>query len=174
MKTKHSSIAAMAALFLSAMPAVANEPELYAHEEPWKPWILQVLGACKHLSDEALDQCAGAEADKFAPALVPLDRATVADAARRLAGEMERESQRHKVASLLAEEKSRRSAECKKRGLKFGDVRIGMRQATVKSCGWGLPASVNKTITAARTTEQWIYPFGYLYFTNGVLTAIQY
>jgi hypothetical protein len=46
--------------------------------------------------------------------------------------------------------------------------------------GWG--RAVNTTVTANGTTEQWVYRFSqsfsgaqdlYLYFQNGVLTAIQ-
>ena len=54
-------------------------------------------------------------------------------------------------------------------------ARIGMSADTVlKKTSWGQPSSVNRTTTAAGTREQWVYGGGnYLYFTNGVLTAIQ-
>jgi len=32
---------------------------------------------------------------------------------------------------------------------------------------------VNRTVTAGHVREQWVYPVGYLYFDNGILTAIQ-
>jgi hypothetical protein len=39
---------------------------------------------------------------------------------------------------------------------------------------WEGPDDVNTTVTAFGTTEQWVYSGNrYLYFTNGVLTAIQ-
>jgi hypothetical protein len=67
-------------------------------------------------------------------------------------------------------------------------VKIGMTAAQVDAsekeafhnpAGWG--RTVNTTVTANGTTEQWVYRFSqlsgahdvYLYFQNGVLTAIQ-
>ena len=54
-------------------------------------------------------------------------------------------------------------------------VRIGMSaDAVLAKSSWGKPASVNRTTTAYGTREQWVYKgHNYLYFTNGVLTAIQ-
>ena len=52
-------------------------------------------------------------------------------------------------------------------------VAIGMTKEQVLSSNWGRPQSVNKTITANGTREQWVYNGGYLYFDNGVLTTIQ-
>lgn len=54
-----------------------------------------------------------------------------------------------------------------------GQTGIGMT-----ACGaiaaWGRPESINKTTTARGTREQWVYGGrNYLYFTNGVLDAIQ-
>ncbi len=58
---------------------------------------------------------------------------------------------------------------------KLPDVRIGMSQQTVlNKTNWGRPDSINRTTTANGTREQWVYARGnYLYFTNGILTAIQ-
>lgn len=54
-------------------------------------------------------------------------------------------------------------------------VRIGMTMDDVVAHGWGKPIQVNRTTTAAHSTEQWVYPGyqSYLYFTDGVLTAVQ-
>jgi hypothetical protein len=53
-------------------------------------------------------------------------------------------------------------------------VRIGMTQADVLVSAWGKPRSVNRTITAAGTEEQWVYGGrNYLYFKDGILRAIQ-
>lgn len=43
---------------------------------------------------------------------------------------------------------------------------------------WGRPSEINKTTTGYGTNEQWVYEGpnyrnNYLYFTNGILTAIQ-
>jgi hypothetical protein len=53
-----------------------------------------------------------------------------------------------------------------------GSVKIGM---TNEACilSWGIPSKINETITAGNKTEQWVYPNNYLYFTDGILTAIQ-
>lgn len=53
-------------------------------------------------------------------------------------------------------------------------VKIGMTQ-DMCIASWGEPDSINKTITSNGASEQWVYEgIGeYLYFTNGILTAIQ-
>jgi hypothetical protein len=53
-----------------------------------------------------------------------------------------------------------------------GTVQIGMTKEMCK-LSWGNPKSVNETITAGKTSEQWVYEKNYLYFENSVLTAIQ-
>lgn len=76
---------------------------------------------------------------------------------------------------------SRDPARSTKAGTKVGQkakkqegVRIGMSSASVLASSWGRPQSVNRTTTASGTREQWVYGIGnYLYFENGVLTAIQ-
>jgi hypothetical protein len=64
----------------------------------------------------------------------------------------------------------RHMAQAKKPG-----VKVGMSPEQVRNgSSWGKPLSVNNTITAGRKSEQWVYGDGqYLYFVNGVLTAIQ-
>lgn len=64
-------------------------------------------------------------------------------------------------------------AVCRKAGIKSGTVRIGMTMRQVRDCGWGRPDDVNRTSTARYVHEQWVYPSSYLYFENGILTAIQ-
>jgi hypothetical protein len=51
-------------------------------------------------------------------------------------------------------------------------LKIGM---TAEMCklSWGRPKSINETITSGNKTEQWVYKDNYLYFDNGILTAIQ-
>lgn len=54
------------------------------------------------------------------------------------------------------------------------NLRIGMTAKQVRdSSNWGSPQKVNRTTTVGRVTEQWVYSDGFLYFTNGRLTAIQ-
>lgn len=54
-----------------------------------------------------------------------------------------------------------------------GDPEIGMTELEVYGSSWGYPKSRNKTTTAAGTREQWVYDFGYIYLTDGIVTAIQ-
>lgn len=51
-------------------------------------------------------------------------------------------------------------------------VRIGMSKEMCR-LSWGNPENINETITSGEKIEQWIYPENYLYFNNGILTAIQ-
>ena len=54
-----------------------------------------------------------------------------------------------------------------------GEVRIGMTADQAREA-WGPPQSMNTTVTKSGRSEQWVYGVGqYLYFENGVLTAIQ-
>jgi hypothetical protein len=72
------------------------------------------------------------------------------------------------AADRVAAEKANR-ARRKREG-----VRIGMSQQEVLMSSWGRPENINRTTTASRTHEQWVYPGNqYLYFDDGRLTAIQ-
>lgn len=56
---------------------------------------------------------------------------------------------------------------------------IGMPESDLACAGYGNPDEVNVTATAAGTSRQYVYRMSptsthYLYFTNGVLTALQY
>jgi len=70
--------------------------------------------------------------------------------------------------------KARAIADAKAQAAKPG-VKIGMTQKDVlENTSWGKPLSINRTTTAIGTREQWVYVGNnYLYFTNGILTAIQ-
>lgn len=53
-------------------------------------------------------------------------------------------------------------------------VGLGMTADQVEQSSWGRPAKINRTTTVRGVREQWVYPSGgYLYFDDGVLTAIQ-
>ena len=55
-----------------------------------------------------------------------------------------------------------------------GGVSIGMTKAQVLASCWGKPESINRTVTAYGVHEQWVYNLkSYVYFENGVVTAIQ-
>lgn len=53
-----------------------------------------------------------------------------------------------------------------------GKVKVGM---TKEMCelSWGKPKDINQTITEGKNSEQWVYSEHYLYFDNGILTAMQ-
>lgn len=51
---------------------------------------------------------------------------------------------------------------------------IGMTADEVLQTGWGKPEDINKTTFSWGTTEQWCYSgYRYVYFDNGIVTAIQ-
>lgn len=53
------------------------------------------------------------------------------------------------------------------------DPKIGMTKSEVLNSSWGNPKSKNITETTYGTHEQWVYSIGYIYFDDGVVTAIQ-
>lgn len=54
------------------------------------------------------------------------------------------------------------------------DPYIGMTADEVKNSTWGNPSKINKTTTQYGVHEQWVYSSGrYIYFDNGIVTAIQ-
>jgi hypothetical protein len=69
----------------------------------------------------------------------------------------------------MAKEKAAAAAQKRK-----GGARIGMTTRQVLNSSWGKPSDINRTTTAAGVNEQWVYGnSSYLYFTNGILTAVQ-
>lgn len=84
-----------------------------------------------------------------------------------------------KSAEDLKREKNHKNELIKKYGLGSanlilkGEVRIGFTK-TMCNESWGAPEDVNTTITGTSKYEQWVYSINtYLYFENGLLTAIQ-
>jgi len=60
------------------------------------------------------------------------------------------------------------------RTLNPSTVKIGMTVDEVLTEGWGKPTKINKTTTQYGVSEQWVYSnYNYLYFDDGILTAIQ-
>lgn len=53
-----------------------------------------------------------------------------------------------------------------------GKIQLGMPKAMCR-IAFGDPEKINPTITANSISEQWVYVNNYLYFENGILTAIQ-
>jgi len=50
---------------------------------------------------------------------------------------------------------------------------VGMSASDVLRSKWGKPLSINKTVTASGSHEQWVYSGGYIYFDNGIVTAVE-
>ena len=100
--------------------------------------------------------------------------------AEQMKAEAERQAEKMKAEAESKAEQMKAEAESKAEQMKAeaeskakGGVRIGMTKKEVLKSNWGKPHSINKTTLANGTTEQWVYDFpNYLYFTNGVLTAI--
>jgi hypothetical protein len=68
----------------------------------------------------------------------------------------------------------RQEKEAERRQRRREGVILGMSQEDVLASSWGRPEKVNRTTTSRGTREQWVYGSGnYLYFENGILTAIQ-
>jgi hypothetical protein len=70
--------------------------------------------------------------------------------------------------------KAERLARAEKALKRSQGVHIGMSKEDVLASSWGKPQHVNTTTTARGTREQWVYGLrAYLYFDDGVLSAIQ-
>lgn len=93
---------------------------------------------------------------------------------------MEQQREAAEAAAVAAEQDRKRQAELTK---KYGasnaklimnhNVHIGMTKAMCKE-SWGEPEDIHSTITGKYVHEQWVYSLtSYLYFDNGLLTAIQ-
>lgn len=92
----------------------------------------------------------------------------------RLQREQREAEERQRLAAQDKREKEERArVAAAKTQAKKGGVRIGMTQRQVLASSWGKPDDINRTITAAGTTEQWVYGGAYLYFENGILATIQ-
>lgn len=68
-----------------------------------------------------------------------------------------------------------RRAVDRRRGGEAERPQIGMTTEKVRSMQypWNMPLRVNKTTNARGMYEQWVYSGIYLYFDDGILTAIQ-
>jgi hypothetical protein len=79
-----------------------------------------------------------------------------------------------KYGATLSKQIDKRTESEEKRKKKSAGVHIGMTRQDVLDSMWGRPRSINKTRTAYGVHEQWCYDGNnFLYFENGILTAIQ-
>jgi len=93
--------------------------------------------------------------------------------------ELVRKEQQRKEAERRGKEAEIRKARIAQFPIEIQDainkksVLIGMTQDQAR-LAWGNPEKINRTITKLGVHEQWVYGGGnYLYFENGILTAIQ-
>lgn len=72
-----------------------------------------------------------------------------------------------------AEEQKAKTEEKERQEYLANEPKIGMTADEVKASNWGSPEKVNKTTYEWGVTEQWCYPnYKYIYFENGIVTAI--
>lgn len=116
----------------------------------------------------ALDACVSSlPPDQMAAREKAAQDAREAEVAAKAAKE---EAERVAAAKQAEQERLAAEALARKPGVRIGMTAKQVREQT----SWGIPESVNRTTTARSVTEQWVYGGGgYLYFTNGRLTAIQ-
>lgn len=110
---------------------------------------------------------------------VPQDAGPPSDLCRARFSELERAAQAQRA--LRRREEEARQARIRAQdypppieaSLIKREVSIGMTPDQVR-LAWGPPERIHETITAAGRRQQWVYPGqSFLYFENGVVTAIQ-
>lgn len=115
----------------------------------------QVAGIAQHLS------------------VVPVGCPGLSEAKGRFA-KLQAKLKAEREAQEAAREKARKEAERKLHAQwRKEGVSIGMTSERAKLSNWGHPERVNRTISAGGVHEQWVYGHNYLYFEDGILTAIQ-
>ena len=81
------------------------------------------------------------------------------------------------LAYMNTKPKAEESATEKTKKKKKDNPTIGMTPDEVKNSTWGEPSDINKTTTKYGISEQWVYRSSvknkYIYFENGLVTAIQ-
>ena len=84
-------------------------------------------------------------------------------------------ARRERIAYLAHEKAQQRADEAADRARRRRQgVAVGMSQNDVLLSSWGRPDHINRSEYSWGNTEQWVYSTGnYLYFRNGVLSAIQ-
>ena len=127
-----------------------------------KPFSDELTKACMIDNSEKYNDCATRRSARYPDA----DREFIQSIAYSANLQRQVTEEKRRLASI--------ATTCKQAGVKPDSVRLGMTALVVRSCGWGEPESVNRTITSWSVSEQWVYGDGrYLYFRNGRLDAIQ-
>jgi hypothetical protein len=158
--------------------ALTEARDLLAAGEPWKAHLR--VSFCAGLLDDAeyrtvarATEIASRKKDFNDASLAPRARLQALDQLESLDREYVTQQAAAKArleAAEQAETRKAKAADAAKR--RKEGVSIGMTQEDVLASMWGRPQRVNRTTTEYSTTEQWVYPGGYLYFRNGRLEAI--
>ena len=153
-------------------------PDVSACRKQWlDEWLVSATPPTEQnlsrLTVEIATGCVQPDTDKFKDC-ADSHAATFPDFLRQLVTARAFRVHMEQLERTAALEREKIAAACRRSGLKEGIVRIGMTARQVRECGWGVPLSVNRTITARSIREQWVYGTGqYLYIDDGRLTAIQ-
>lgn len=148
----------------TATPAQAKTPAPPVINEPASPAVAALKSRCLTTPGPTLAAARKALADgKPADALAVLSPCQPIQSAPEIDALLGKASRAVVAAEMKATKASR-----KREG-----VSIGMSEQQALDSSWGRPERVNRTTTAYGTREQWVYGRNYLYFTDGVLTAIQ-
>ena len=149
-----------------------TQKELYAKEKAARDALWQ-----RFLDLPPSAKCLDRKGRDFEPclarvlALFPPDFAPEVGREIRAQRDQRRQEDEDRAEALAGERAAR---DCAAQRRQAGTAWIGMTWRQAMYCGWGRPQHVNRTTTASRVSEQWVYPNGsYLYFDNGLLTAIQ-
>lgn len=89
-------------------------------------------------------------------------------------GELAEKLQKLKEQYKLEIQEQRRTNSRVNAYLSKENPKIGMSKEEVLNSRWGEPEDINRTITEYGTSEQWVYSgYRYIYFDDGIVTAIQ-
>ncbi len=125
--------------------------------------VLSFAGAVVHLVQDGSHAPVAIQAMQAEPAKPIVVHELTKEEKAKIQEDMKR------IAAQVAKAEKERKADAKKQG-----VAIGFTEREVIESSWGKPHSVNTTTYSFGTKSQWVYGNrNYLYFTNGVLTAIQ-
>lgn len=103
------------------------------------------------------------EAMEFLVREYPQEGAKYESKIPKLKAQVEKETARL-AARLEIDQKQRKKRE---------GITLGMTASEVRASSWGAPRDINRTINKWGVSEQWVYDGSYVYFENGVVTAIQ-
>jgi hypothetical protein len=140
-----------------------------------KTGYVNVVGCCgikEHLFRGEVDS--SKEYVQFEGTSPSIDDIVAREKARQEKQAQEERKAQQRAEKKAEQERAKRLQEQRRQAAK-PSPRIGMtRQQVVNDSNWGRPYDINRTTSVSGVREQWVYDNRrYLYFDNGVLTAIQ-